>query len=84
MSVMYNSLCVPTHPQWPCGSPQCITVSTELHSVCDARLVFLLFFFLFCFYTNSETWFTNGNKKTQSSCYTNLVFHTPAFGAAFL
>ena len=30
---MYNSLCVLTHPQWPCGSPQCITVSTELHSV---------------------------------------------------
>ena len=33
MGLMYNSLCVLTHPQWPWGSPQCITVNAELHSV---------------------------------------------------
>lgn len=33
MGLMYNSQCVLTHPQWPWGSPQCITVNTELHSV---------------------------------------------------
>lgn len=32
MGLMYNSLCVLTHPQWPWGSPQCITVKAELHS----------------------------------------------------
>lgn len=33
MGLMYNSLCVLTHPQRPWGSPQCITVKAELHSV---------------------------------------------------
>lgn len=37
--MMYNSLCVLTHPQWPWGSPQCITVNTELHRAV-ARSIF--------------------------------------------